>query len=127
MKDDRRPSSRRARGHRAEGLAASVLADLGFTILERNVFAGGGEIDLIAEEQGVICFVEVRARKTTRFGSPEATVGRAKRGHLSAAAAAWLQRRPGPWPRCRFDVVAVLGPEGSETVRLTRNAFEVAA
>jgi putative endonuclease len=119
------PSGRTARGRRAERLAGEALAAIGFRVVDRNVYVGGGEIDLIAWEGDVLCFIEVRARTSTRYGSPVETVTPDKRRHLSRAAAAWLAKSVGPWPRCRFDLVAVVGPEGAEELALHRAVFEV--
>lgn len=118
--------ARRARGLAAEALAAERLAQHGFVILERNFHARTGEVDLIADDGGTLCFIEVRARRSARFGRPEATVSAAKQRRIAAAARRYLARRAPPWPRCRFDVVGVLGPPGQEQVALIRGAFEEA-
>jgi putative endonuclease len=121
------PCGRVARGRRAEQLAADALSSAGYRLVDRNVYVGGAEIDLIAWEGDVLCFVEVRARASTRFGTPAATVTATKQRHLSRAASAWLVDIPAPWPRCRFDLVAVTGREGDEELTLHRSIFEVAA
>ena len=47
-------------GHAAEEAAAAWLEGLGYEILERNYYAKRGEIDLVAQKDGVLHFVEVK-------------------------------------------------------------------
>ena len=115
-----------ARGRAAESLATAALEDAGYRVVARNVRAGRGEIDVVAWDADILCFVEVRARKDARFGGPEASVDDKKRARLVSAARAYLADDPTP-PRCRFDVVGVEGRAGAETVRIHRGAFEATA
>lgn len=114
-------------GHRAEQRAASWLENGGFVIVEQNVHARFGEIDLVAWEGEVLCFVEVRMRRSARFGRPAATVGPRKQRRVEAAALHYVSRMKPPLPACRFDVVEVLGEQPGEKFRLLRGAFEAAA
>ena len=66
--------SRQRVGQAGEDAAAALLADQGYTIVERNYRTRMGEIDLIAEEDGVLCFVEVKARRSARLGHPSEAV-----------------------------------------------------
>jgi putative endonuclease len=80
----------------------------------------GGELDIVALERGVLCFVEVRARARAEWGAAEETVGRVKQARLIHAAQAFLAGWPDRDPSCRFDVVAVTpGPRFT----LIRDAF----
>jgi putative endonuclease len=107
-------------GHDAEVRAARHLEQLGWKILHRNYRALRGELDLVAvDERGVLCFVEVRARASDRFGRPEETIDARKRASLVRAAETYRAReRVGDRP-CRFDVVAI-DPAG---VRLIKDAI----
>ena len=58
-------------GRLGEDLARSHLESMGYTILEPNYRTRSGEVDLIAEFEGVLIFVEVRTRTGSAFGSPE--------------------------------------------------------
>ncbi len=81
---------RRAGGERGEALAARYLQGLGWTVLARRVRVGRDEIDLLAVEPGIpgtLVVVEVRARTSGRFGSPEESVDRRKVARLYRAAA----------------------------------------
>lgn len=101
----------RALGAKAEARAAEFLARKRFRILHRNWTCRGGELDLVCEDGEVLVFVEVRARRDDRHGSPLETIGALKRRRLLWAAKQYLASQ-GLWERaCRFDVVAVAGEE----------------
>jgi putative endonuclease len=104
---------------RAEDRCAGLLRGAGLRLLERNWRCRLGEIDLIAEEGGVLVFVEVRMRRGWGFGGAAESVTAAKRARLMAAAQLYLSRQP--QAQCRFDVILVDGPAGD--VRWIRNAF----
>ena len=116
--------STRAAGQAAEALVEAHLEGLGYRLLARNHATRRGEVDLICEEGGVICFVEVRSRTGTAQGSPLETIGAAKARRVVAAATDWAWKNGKLEAALRFDVVGVtLG--GSEPVfELVRNAFD---
>lgn len=100
-------SDRKKLGGWGESFAENYLTEIGYTVLERNVRTPHGEIDLIAEQQGVIVFVEVKTRTSRRYGYPEESVTPSKQAHLLASAQAYLQSHPellGDW---RIDVIAI--------------------
>lgn len=114
----------RGAGQRWEDLAARRLRREGYRILARNFRAGPGEIDFIAMEGRVLCFIEVKGRGGAGFGLPEEAVNEEKQRRIHRAAEAWLQReRPAPGLR-RFDVVSILERNGAVSIRLFRGAFE---
>ncbi|MGE5638884.1 MAG: YraN family protein [Clostridia bacterium] len=104
-------------GARAEDLCADLLRASGLRLLERNWRCRHGEIDLIAEERGMLVFAEVRMRSSERFGGAAESVTQAKRARLVAAARLYLTRKPEA--ACRFDVFLV----GGNRVEWLRNAF----
>jgi putative endonuclease len=111
------PSSSHTRsGHRALGAegeqrAAEHLARQGYRIVDRNVRAGGVELDLVARRGSMLVFVEVKTRRTHRFGAPELAVDAHKRARLVRGAAAWLHEHGSRGAHIRFDVVACeVGP-----------------
>jgi putative endonuclease len=116
---------RREAGRRAEDAACRRLESLGLVVLERNVRAGGGEIDVVARDGQTIVFVEVRFRESGAFGSPEESVGPAKRSRIVRAAAGYLGRiGPSGWREARFDVVAVEGGGEAPVIRHFPAAFD---
>ena len=115
------PSPTQTFGFARERTAEEFLEETGYRIEERNWRGAGGELDLIAWEGDVLCFVEVRARSRDDYGFPEETVDRRKQRKLIRAATAYLMKfRPKEMPMARFDVVAVL----REEITLIRNAFD---
>jgi putative endonuclease len=94
-------------GAAAESAAADHLEQLGYRIIARNYRARHFEIDLIAEDRGVLCFIEVRARSRRDFGDAAETVGLRKRTRLILAASYWLAANRAADRPCRFDVVGV--------------------
>ena len=120
-------AGRRALGAEGEQRAAEHLARQGYRIEGRNVRAGGVELDLVARRGRLLVFVEVKTRRSRRFGAPELAVDFAKRARLVRGAAAWLHEHGGHGARVRFDVVACeVGPESppSWRIRHIEGAFE---
>jgi putative endonuclease len=96
-------------GAQAEARAADYLQRKGYRVVDRNWTCRGGEIDLVCTDGDTLVFVEVRARTSTRHGTPLETVVDGKRRRLIRAAELYLHRKSW-WDRaCRFDVIAVAG------------------
>ena len=109
-----------------EEKAARFLKQQGYQVTGRNYRGRYGEIDLIAENDEFLCFVEVRLRKTTHFGRPEETVDHRKQQKLRLTAEAYLQQHPTE-KQPRFDIVALYAKDGMDTKPLPvlhiKNAF----
>lgn len=118
---------RRFRGKRAESLATRFLETKGFSILGRNYRTRYGEIDIVAEEQGEIVFVEVRSLGPRAGHGPEETIGRVKQQRICRAALAYLQQRGLESRPARFDVIAIReeNPGSGMRIRHLRNAFDL--
>jgi len=100
-------TARQGLGRRGEALAAEKLTALGYALVARNYRCAAGEIDLVARQGETWVFVEVRARRGGKFGTPEESLTPRKRQHLVAAAQSYLQENQladVPW---RIDLVAV--------------------
>ena len=111
------------KGREGEEAAARFLESRGLTVLERNVRAGGGEIDLVAAEGSTLVFIEVKWRKDAARGTPAEAVTPAKRRRLLSAARSFLAENPADGRRdVRFDVVAIEGAAG--TIDWIRGAFD---
>ena len=112
-----------------EELAAEYLTDRGYQILERNYRLRSGEIDLIVKQGKRIVFVEVKTRRTLKFGVPQAAVTSAKQKQISKLALSYLQANNLLDVPCRFDVVAVFLSSKSTPTKLEhiQNAFEFVA
>ena len=120
-------ASRQELGRRGEAFAGRHLHSLGYAILESNYRTRRGEIDLVAEKDGHIVFVEVRTRIGNNVGSPEESVTAKKRAHLVAVAQEYLQAHGAEGRDWRIDVVAVeMRPRGGlERVDVLENAVEL--
>ena len=110
-------------GQRWERVAEKRLKAEGYVIRDRNFRARAGEIDFIADEKGVLCFIEVKARGSLRFGAPVEAVTAEKQRRIVRAAEEYLQKqRLGRVP-CRFDVVSILDSADGAAVTILRDAF----
>ncbi len=99
--------SRRSLGMAAEAFVAAHLEAQGYAIRARNWRSPFGEIDLIVEGEGCLRFIEVRARRNDRFGTPEESLTPRKRRRLLQTALAYLGQLEGPEPFWRVDLAAV--------------------
>jgi len=117
---------RRAFGLQAESRAERYLRRKGYRILERNARSSSGELDLVVERDGVLVFVEVKARRTDAYGGGPYAVDHRKQGRLIRLAAQYLARRRVRDRACRFDVV-LLQEEGKglHQIEHIENAFDV--
>ena len=122
----RRPSRRNALGAEGERRAADHLKRRGYRIVARNVRAGGVEMDLIARRGPLVVFVEVKTRRSRRFGLPEDAVDARKRARLIRGAAAWLHEQRQGIQRTRFDVIVCECDDSGRSWRLRHleNAFD---
>jgi putative endonuclease len=118
------PGDRRALGREAEALAAAWLEERGYRILDRNHALRCGEVDLVCEADGVLCFVEVRSRTGEAQGGPEETVDRRKARRVVLAATDWASRNGGAERDIRFDVVAVTFGDGPPRIAHFAAAFD---
>lgn len=111
-------------GQRGENIAARRLQRAGYRILERNMWLGPYEVDIIVQKDDTIAFVEVKTRRRDDVASPEDNVTHTKRRHLRRAAEIFIEREDDPSINYRFDVVSVLVPDkGKPTVSIFPNAF----
>ncbi|HEX6542601.1 MAG TPA: YraN family protein [Ktedonobacterales bacterium] len=94
-------------GSAGERLAAGWLEARGYRVLARNWRCAYGELDVVAEEQGELVFVEVKTRRGVAHGAPEEAITATKRAHLIAAAQSYLMEQQRETQSCRIDVVAI--------------------
>lgn len=95
-----------------ESLAAEHLKARGCKILAKNYRVRRGEIDIIVQDGECIVFVEVKTRRSLRFGLPQEAVTIQKQRQISKVALAYLQAQNLLDTPCRFDVIAIhLSPQ----------------
>ncbi|HEX9367365.1 MAG TPA: YraN family protein [Vicinamibacterales bacterium] len=115
-------------GKSGEDLAVRELTARGYAILDRRYRTRHGEIDIIAEHDGTIVFVEVRARATAEFGRAAETVTDQKKRKVTAMAVDYLARHRLTNRACRFDVVAIDEALSSNPeITVYANAFDAVA
>jgi putative endonuclease len=105
---------RRCFGNAAEAVAARYLEGKGYKILARQFRTRFGEIDLVAEKDGELVFIEVKARKNLNFGYPEAAVDARKMRKLATAANIFMEQNQKDEFPFRFDVLAMLLKDNNE-------------
>ena len=121
------PAHRLLRGRRAytagqdaEALAAAALTAEGWVVLAQRCRTEAGEIDLIAERDGLLAFIEVKARPS--LAEAAFALGPRQRARLIAAAEARLAANPGHGSAgMRFDVMLVAA---DGTIRRIADAFQ---
>ena len=105
--NDRGPGGRTARGQFAEDLAARLLTERGYAIVDRNWRGGRGELDLVCRDGALLVFVEVRSRRSGEFGHALESLRPDKLYRLRSAGRAWLAEHGMRARECRFDLVAL--------------------
>ncbi len=98
---------KRLLGALGEDEAVKFLKKNNYRILERNYKSRLGEIDIIAEENGAICFVEVKTRSSQNFGVPQDALTKTKRHQLSKMALGYMKHKRLHDCKTRFDVVSI--------------------
>jgi putative endonuclease len=101
-------------GKWGEEIAAEYLAQRGHEIIARNIRTPYGEIDIIAKQNDIIIFVEVKTRTSNTMGLPEESITPRKREHMLAAAGHYAaENKIDHW---QIDVVAIEGKPGTKPV-----------
>ncbi|HLF18053.1 MAG TPA: YraN family protein [Candidatus Omnitrophota bacterium] len=119
--------SKRDLGQLGEKLVVSILRQHGYRILETNYRHKIGEIDIVAKEKDVLCFIEVKTRLSDEFGDGLEAVTIHKQRKLARLAQAYLMQYQLMDHHARFDVISVLGdPDNSPAIEIIKNAFELA-
>jgi putative endonuclease len=110
-----------ATGAANEDVAETYLRRRGYRIVERNFKTKIGELDLVARDGDVLCFVEVRSRASARFGDAIETVDHFKRARVARMAQVYIAWRQPAFDRARFDVLGITG----ERITLIRDAWRL--
>jgi|GEM_PF-314307 len=113
-----------ALGRRGERAAFIFLKHQGYMIVARNFRTIHGEIDMVAWDRGILCFVEVKTRATAEHGRPEDAVTHFKQRQILNTSLDYLRRGNLHSVNTRFDIVSVLvRPDGVPVCELIRHAF----
>jgi putative endonuclease len=110
-------------GKSGEDIAVRFLKEQGYNIIVRNFRTKCAEIDIIAQDKGFLCFIEVKSRSDEKFGAPQEAVIARKQRHLASAALYYLKINNCLNRKSRFDVVTVIFSGAHPQTRLIKNAF----
>ncbi|HZX35425.1 MAG TPA: YraN family protein [Thermodesulfobacteriota bacterium] len=108
--DRDRPEERLSVGKSGEDEAVRLLEKKGYKILERNYRTRYGEADIVAKDGQTLVFVEVKKRRSARYGSAKEAVGRRKMRRLAMVAKDYISKRREGLAKglnARFDVVSI--------------------
>lgn len=120
-------ASHLTKGQTGEVLAQKYLRQNGYKIIETNFKSRYGEIDIIAERKNRLYFIEVKTRKSDRFGGPLGAVSTSKQRKLYQSTEVYLSMTKGfEKHEKEFAVIAVvMGDDEKEArVELIKNAFD---
>lgn len=113
----------RARGWIGEELAAQYLSSIGYKILEQNYRGYHAEVDIVCRDGEELVFVEVKSRRSMKFGRPEESILPRKISTLVRGATGYIQDNVKALMPTRFDVVTVTETDEEYTVRHIPGAF----
>ena len=111
--------NRKLAGKEGEDRAAAILKKEGYKILLRNFKSRFGEIDIIAEDNDFLVFVEVKRRTGQNFGMSLEAIDSRKKLHIIRSAQIYLKMNHCLNRRIRFDVVGIDG----DNVKVIKHAF----
>ena len=112
-------------GELGERIAERWLRERGWKIVQRRFRSGHRDIDLVVEQNGLVAFVEVKARQGELFGDPVAAVNWRKQKELGRSARVWVARHGRRDEAYRFDVVGVLLNGTTVRIRHVEGAFDL--
>ncbi len=113
-----------ARGRLGEDIAVEALRKRGYRILIRNYRFGKAEVDIIAQKDSVLAFVEVKWRSNNLFGDPQNFVSKQQQKRLIAAADHYVRSNDLDI-NVRFDVVTILEKKQIVQSKLSKTLFFV--
>lgn len=111
-----------SKGKKGEELVISYLKNLNYSILEVNYRTPIGEIDIIALDENILVFVEVKSRKSRKYGEAAEAVNMYKQQKIINTAMLYLQSKGYTNIQSRFDVVEVYYI-GNGEINHFQNAF----
>ena len=110
-------------GLAGEEEAVKFLKQNGYKIIERNYRCRYGEIDIIARQKDVWCFIEVKTIAKAAAESPFETIDRKKTAHIENAAACYASEKKLGREKIRFDAVGIRKTEGKSEIKLIKDIF----
>lgn len=114
--------NKRSIGFEKEEIAKKFLEQNGYEIIMQNFYHKGGEIDIVAQNEGYLVFIEVKYRTSSKQGTPEEAITWKKRQTIYHTAQYYMLRHGlSEETPCRFDVVVILGNQ----MKVIKDAFDL--
>lgn len=99
-------------GVNGEKIAENFLQTKGYSLLHRNWKHNRKEVDIIAESNGLLIFIEVKTRSASYFGFPEDAVDYKKQDYMKIAAEEYMYQYP-QYDTIRFDIISIITQNGT--------------
>ncbi len=113
-------------GQEGEKEAVRFLQNNGYRIETVNFRTPIGEVDIIAREGKTLCFIEVKTRRSQKYGHPIESITKGKQQQITKGAIAYLLEHNLVGIPARFDVISIQwGKNGEREIELFKNAFEM--
>ena len=122
IKDKIDKTDKKSAGDYGERKACEYIKKNGYRVIEKNFRTRFGEIDLIATDGDTLCFIEVKARSSADYGTPEEFVTKRKQDRLWRTASIYIDKNSPEIENYRFDVVAVY--LDNDSLKIFKNAFQ---
>lgn len=110
-------------GKKGEEIAVSYLTENGYDVMHTNWQSNHQEVDIISRQNDLLVFVEVKARRSEAYGSPEVFVTRTKQKMLIKAANHYLAKHHCDM-EVRFDIISIVFKGTAFTLNHIRDAFQ---
>lgn len=109
-------------GRIGEAIALKHLLDKGYKVHVKNYIYDRAEVDIVAEENGMLVFVEVKTRQSAYLSDPSLLISRKKQGQIIKAADNYA-RELSPGKESRFDVILIITNEKYTSIEHIVDAF----
>ena len=109
-------------GKKGEQLAIDFLIEKEYKIHEKNYRYLKAEVDIIAQKDGFLVFVEVKTRVSKKFGKPEEAIDKKKITLYKDAAEGYLEQYPSE-AEIRFDVISIVIAKDGTQIEYFPDAF----
>ncbi|MFQ5632758.1 MAG: YraN family protein [bacterium] len=110
-------------GDWGEEKAVQYLIENGYTIIKRNFRWARGEIDIVAENDDLLIFIEVKTAASAQMGEPANWVTQRKQKQIAQVAQKFLQDNRIENKDCRFDVIGIMKSGNTFEIQHIENAF----
>ncbi len=110
-------------GKIGEDLAVQYIKKKGYKVIERNYRTPYGEIDIIAYDNDVLVFIEVKTRSQNRYGSPAEAITKIKAKHIYRSAEYYVLKHHLEKASIRFDVIEIMKEKGNTIIHKISNAI----